>query len=140
MEKEMATHSSILAQRILWTEEPGGLLSMGSHRVGHNRSNLACMPWRRKWQPIPVFLRGESQGWRSLGCCLWGCTESDTTEATQLQQHQCHKVKYRSLTTNHQRVPFPLKPRSYTLCLNFFYFLSSFISWQFSLLSNKVFL
>ena len=37
----------------------------------------------RKWQPIPVFLPGESQGRRSLvGCHLWGCTESDTTEAT----------------------------------------------------------
>ena len=38
--------------------------------------------WRRKWQTTPVFLPGESQGWRSLvGCCLWGRTESDTTEA-----------------------------------------------------------
>ena len=36
LEKEMATHSSILAWRILWTEEPGRLHSMGSHRVGHN--------------------------------------------------------------------------------------------------------
>ena len=36
MEKEMATHSSILAWRILWMEEPGGLLSIGSHRVRHN--------------------------------------------------------------------------------------------------------
>ena len=36
----MATHSSILAWRIPWTEEPGGLVSMGSHRVG---SDLACM-------------------------------------------------------------------------------------------------
>ena len=36
VEKEMATHSSILAYRILWTGQPGGLLSMGSHRVGHN--------------------------------------------------------------------------------------------------------
>ena len=43
MEKEMATHSSILAWRILWTEEPSGLLSMGSHRVGYNWSDLACM-------------------------------------------------------------------------------------------------
>ena len=41
------------------------------------------MPWRRKWQPTPVFLPGESQGERSLvGCHLWGHTESDTTEAT----------------------------------------------------------
>ena len=38
---------------------------------------------RRKWQPTPVFLPGESQGRGSLvGCCLWGRTESDTTEAT----------------------------------------------------------
>ena len=36
LEKEMATHTSILASRIVWTEEPGGLLSIGSHRVGHN--------------------------------------------------------------------------------------------------------
>ena len=36
LEKEMATHSSILAWRISWTEEPGGLQSMGSQRVGHN--------------------------------------------------------------------------------------------------------
>ena len=42
-EKEMVTHSSILAWRILWTEEPGGLLSIGSHRVRHNWSNLECM-------------------------------------------------------------------------------------------------
>ena len=39
--------------------------------------------WRRKWQPTPVFLPGKSQGWGSLvDCCLWGRTESDTTEVT----------------------------------------------------------
>ena len=39
------------------------------------------IPWRRAWQPTPVFLPGESHGWRSLaGCRLWGCKESDTTE------------------------------------------------------------
>ena len=43
VEKEMATHSSILAWRIPWTEGPDGLLSMGLHRVRHNSSNLACM-------------------------------------------------------------------------------------------------
>ena len=42
MEKEMATHSSILAWRILWTEKPGGLPSMGSHKVGHDWSDLAA--------------------------------------------------------------------------------------------------
>ena len=41
------------------------------------------MHWRRKWQPTPVFLPGDSQGQGSLmGCRLWGRTESDTTEAT----------------------------------------------------------
>ena len=45
------------------------------------------MDWRRKWQPTPVFLPGESQGRGSLvGCRLWGHTESDMTEATWQQQ------------------------------------------------------
>ena len=42
LEKEKETHSSVLAWRTLWTEEPGGLPSMGSHRVGHDGSNLAA--------------------------------------------------------------------------------------------------
>ena len=42
LEKEMATHSSVLAWRIPGTGEPGGLPSMGSHRVGHDGSNLAA--------------------------------------------------------------------------------------------------
>ena len=63
------------------------LQSMGSLRVGHDTvtslSLFTFMHWRRKWQPTPVFLPGESQGRGSLvGCCLWGCTESATTEAT----------------------------------------------------------
>ena len=76
-EKAMATHSSTLAWKIPWTEEPGRLQSMGSLRVGHNwatsLSLFTFMQWRRKWQPTPVFLPGESQGWGSLvGCRLWG--------------------------------------------------------------------
>ena len=48
-----------------------------------NNFTFTLMPWRRKWQPTPVFLPGESQGRRSLvGCRLWGHTESDTTDAT----------------------------------------------------------
>ena len=83
----MAPHSSTLAWKIPWTEEPGGLQSMGSLRVGHNRetslSRFTFMHWRRKWQPTPVFLPGESQGRGSPGGCrLWGRTESDTTEVT----------------------------------------------------------
>ena len=46
-------------------------------------SDFTFTHWRRKWQPTPVFLPGESQGQGSLvGCCLWGRTESDTNEAT----------------------------------------------------------
>ena len=55
-----------LAWKIPWTEESGGLQSMGSHRVRHDwatsRSLFTFMHWRRKWQPTPVFLPGESQG------------------------------------------------------------------------------
>ena len=43
LEKKMATQSSVLAQRIPGTGEPGGLPSMGSHRVGHDWSNLAAV-------------------------------------------------------------------------------------------------
>ena len=46
-------------------------------------SLFTFMNWRRKWQPTPVFLPGESQRWGSLvSCRLWGHTESDTTEVT----------------------------------------------------------
>ena len=78
----MAPHSSILAWKIPWTEEPGGLQSMGSLGVRHDwatsLSLFTFMHWRRKWQPTPVFLPGESQGRGSLvGCCLW-VTQSRT--------------------------------------------------------------
>ena len=73
----MATHSSTLAWKILWTEEPDRLQSMRLWRVGHDwatsLSLFTFMHWRRKWQPTLVFLPGESQEWQSLvGCCLWG--------------------------------------------------------------------
>ena len=47
LDEGMATHSSILAWRIPWTEEPGGLLSTGLRRVGHDMSDLACMHTRK---------------------------------------------------------------------------------------------
>ena len=86
-EKAMAPHSITLAWQIPWTEEPGRLQSMGSLRVRHDwatsLSLFTFMHWSRQWQPTPVFLPGESQGWGSLvGFHLWGCTESDTTGAT----------------------------------------------------------
>ena len=81
------THSSTLAWRIPWTEEPGALQSMGSRRVGHDwatsLSLFTFLHWRRKWHPTPVLLPGESQGRGSLvGCGLRGRTELDTTEVT----------------------------------------------------------
>ena len=58
-------------------------LGEGETFVESETRRLEHSIWRRKWQPTPVFLSGESQGRRSLvGCCLWGRTESDTTEAT----------------------------------------------------------
>ena len=65
LEKAMAPHSSTLAWKIPWTEEPGGLQSMESLRVGHNwatsLSLFTFMHWRRKWQPTPVFLLASPQ-------------------------------------------------------------------------------
>ena len=79
----MAPHSSTLAWKIPWTEERGKLQAMGSRTVGHDGATslslFTFMHRRRKWQPTPVFLPGESQGW---GSQLWGRTELDTTEAT----------------------------------------------------------
>ena len=77
MEKPMAPRSSTLAWKIPRMEEPGRLQSMGLLRVGHDLATslslFTFMHWRRKWQPTPVFLPGESQGQGSLvGCCLWG--------------------------------------------------------------------
>ena len=60
-----------------------------------------AVEWRRKWQPTPVFLPGESRAQRSLvGCHLWGRTESDMTEATQQQQQQQHVS--RNLSISHR--------------------------------------
>ena len=73
----MASHSSTLAWKIPWTEEPGGLQSMGSPRVRHDGATslslFTFMHWRRKWQPTPVFLAwripgmGEPGGLPSMG-------------------------------------------------------------------------
>ena len=81
-EKAMAPHSSTLAWKIPWMEEPDRLQSMGSRRVGHDwatsLSLFTFMHWRKKWQPTPVFLPGESQGWESLVAAIYGVTQSRT--------------------------------------------------------------
>ena len=68
----------------------GGAWRAAVHGVAKSQTRLSdslslptFMHWGRKWQPTPVFLPGESQGWGSLvGCRLWGRTESDMTETT----------------------------------------------------------
>ena len=96
LEKEMKTHYGVLAWRIPGMGEHPGLPSMESHRVGHDRSDLAAAaaapggsvikphlpmqemwdqslgledPWRSKQQPTPIFLPGKSSGQRSLAGC-----------------------------------------------------------------------
>ena len=89
----MAPHSSALAWKSPWTEELR-LQSMGSLGVGHDwatsLSLFTFMPWRRQWQPTPVFLPGESRGRGSVvGCRLWGRTGSDTTEVSGRRRQPC---------------------------------------------------
>ena len=78
----MAPHSSTLAWKIPWTEEPGRLQSMGSLRVRHHwatsLSLFTFMHWRRKWQPTPVFLPGESQGQGAWWATVYGVAQSQT--------------------------------------------------------------
>ena len=80
--KAMAPHSSSLAWKIPWTEEPGRLQSMGSLRVRHDwaisLSLFIFMHWRRKWQPTPVFFPGESQGRGAWWAAVSGVAQSRT--------------------------------------------------------------
>ena len=82
MEKAMAPHSSTLAWKIPWAEEPDRLKSMGSLGVGHDwvtsLSLFTFMHWRRKWQPTPVFLPGESQGRGTRWAPIYGVAQSQT--------------------------------------------------------------
>ena len=101
MEKEMATHSGILAWRILWTEEPRGLLSVGSQRVGHDWSDLACMHALEKemathssvlaWR-IPET--EESGGLPSMGLHRVGHDWSDLAAAADITKAYFSKAKY----------------------------------------------
>ena len=81
-EKAMAPDSSTFAWKIPWMEEPGRLQSMGSLRVEHDWATSLSLftftHWRRKWQPTPVFLPGESQGWGAWWAALYGVTQRRT--------------------------------------------------------------
>ena len=76
LEEGMATHSSILAWRIPWTEEPGGLWSIGSHRAGHDQNDLACrelfvIPSSPLCTPVKLRTR-ESVVKTGVGAIGWG--------------------------------------------------------------------
>ena len=90
MEKAMAPHSSTLAWKTLWTEEPCRLRSMGSLRVRHDwatsLSLFTFLHWRRKWQPTPVFLSGESQDGGAWWAAVYGVSQSQTQLMRQQQQ------------------------------------------------------
>ena len=88
LEKEMATHPSVLAWRIPGTGEPGGLPSMGSHRVRHDWSDLAV--WLHSGggfgNPLQYSCLENPHGQRSLADYNpWGCKESDTTELLSIE-------------------------------------------------------
>ena len=84
----MAPHSSTLAWKIPWTEEPGRLQSMGSREESDTTetslSLFTFMHWRRKWQLTPGLLPGKTHGWRSLVGCSHGVAKSWTWWATSL--------------------------------------------------------
>ena len=84
-EKAMAPHSSTLAQKIPWMEEPGRLQSLGllRARLSDFTFTFHFHALEREMAPHSSILAWRIPGTRSLvGCCLWGHTESDTTEVT----------------------------------------------------------
>ena len=120
LEKGMAAHSSILAWRIPGREEPGsyGVVLLGLQRVRHDwatntfrfprwrrgkvqemqetRFNLWVrkIPWRRKWQAIPVFLPGKFHGqWSVVDYSPWSRKQSVKTEHTHATTHMEEYIK-----------------------------------------------
>ena len=90
MEKETATHSSILAWRILWMEESGGLPFIRSHRVRHDCSDLACMHWRRKWHPLQCSCLENPRDRGAWWAAIYGVTQS-WTRLKRLSMHALEK-------------------------------------------------
>ena len=78
----MAPHSSTLAWKIPWTEEPGKLQSMGSLRIGHDwvtsLSLFTFMHWRRKWQPTPVSCLENPRDGGAWWAAVYGVAQSWT--------------------------------------------------------------
>ena len=104
-EKAMAPHSSTLAWKMSWTEKPGRLQSMGSLESDtterlHFHFSLS-MHWRRKWQPTPVFLPGESQGREACLTAVYGVAQS----LTRLKRHSSSSKETKELYTENYKTP-----------------------------------
>jgi len=88
-EKALATHSSTLAWKIPWMEDSSRLQSMVSLRVVP-LSLFPFMHWRRKWEPTPVFLPGESQGWGAWWAAVSGVAQSSSS--SRMWQTPLHRL------------------------------------------------
>ena len=118
----MAPHSSTLAWKIPWTEEPGRLQSMGSLRVRHDwvtsLSLFTFMHWRRKWQPAPVFLPGESQGRGAWWAAISGVAQS-RTQLKRLSSSSSSSTILNSNNKSRYLCLFPDLPLSYYFSVKF---------------------
>ena len=95
----MLRHSSTLAWKIPWMEEPGRLQSMGSRRVGHDwatfLSLFTFLHWRRKWQPTPVFLPENPRDGGAWWAAVYGVAQSWTwlkwlsSNSSSSSRHSC---------------------------------------------------
>ena len=110
LEKEMAPHSSVLAWRIPGTGEPGGLPSLGSHRVGHNQSDLAAAAAATlvvisSAQPIVQMGRAPPRGERPVAKTLTLKELTNSGTSFQLRCHSIHSILLFFLLSIHESTP-----------------------------------
>ena len=108
-EKAMAPHSSTLAWKVPWMEDPGGRSRRVRHDWATSLSLFTFMHWRRQWHPTQVFLPGKSHGQRSLvGSSPWGHEESDMTERLHLHALEKEMATHSSVLA--RRIPWTEEP------------------------------
>ena len=97
----------------------GGAWWAAVHGIAKSRTRLSrftFMHWRRKWQPTPVFLPGESQGRQSLvGCHLWGRTESDRLKRLSSSSSSISTYSSPMSPNSHNVSRFPFSPQSHVI-------------------------
>ena len=114
----MAPHSSTLAWKIPWAEEPGRLQSMGSRRVGHDwatsLSLFTFMHWRRECQPTPVFLPENPRDWGAWWAAVNGVAQS-WTRLRRLSSKLYQKIPKPSTRTSIKSFKKDVSKKSYQL-------------------------